>query len=159
MPGPWQPTDVAGAAELLAAAYGTSGAAFAPNNQPEEWRRYVRNLVEQTAVGELLPASTCVLRDGDRLAALVLVTRIASTTAHLAQVAVHPDWRRRKLAATLVDCACARAAAEGCRLATLLVSAGNAPARALYDRLGFRAVGAFVAASRPCQPRRLTSVA
>ncbi|WP_428698589.1 GNAT family N-acetyltransferase [Stappia sp.] len=53
-------------------------------------------------------------------------------------LAVAPMARRAGLGARLVRAAMARGAASGCRHAWLQVTAENAPARALYRRLGFR---------------------
>jgi len=144
----WLPEDEAAAALLLAESYGDAGSHFAPHNRPEQWTRYVRNLVVHTGVGALMPEATRVLRAGDRMAALVVMTRIAPATAHVAQVAVHPVWRGRKLATALVGAACTRAAEQGCTQATLLVAAGNRPARTVYARMGFDVRATFVAARR-----------
>ncbi len=149
--GPWRAGDVASTAELLAAAYGTNGTYFAPHNRREEWQRYVRNLVEHAGVGVLMPEASRVVREGARLRSVVLLTQIADRTAHVAQVAVDPALRRQGLAATLVTEACALASDAGCTVATLLVGTANRAARTLYERLGFRANAAFIAATR--QPR------
>lgn len=53
-------------------------------------------------------------------------------------LAVRPDARGQGLGARLVRRCLAEAQARGCRLAWLQVTAENAPARALYRRLGFR---------------------
>ena len=155
----WLPEDVTAAAVLLADAYGERGRHFAPHHRPEQWVRYVRNLVAHTGVGALMPDATRVLSTSDRMAALVVMTRIGAATAHVAQVAVHPSWRGRGVATALVGAACTRAAEQGCTRATLLVAAGNTPARTIYARMGFDVTAAFVAARRALQPRRLTSVA
>jgi ribosomal protein S18 acetylase RimI-like enzyme len=144
----WLPGDEPAAAQLLADAYGETGRHFAPHNRPEQWLRYIQSLVGQTAVGELLPEATRVLRADDRMAALVVMTRIAPATAHVAQVVVHPLWRGRKLASALVGAACTRAAEQGCTHATLLVAANNRPARTVYARMGFDVTATFVAATR-----------
>ena len=155
----WLPEDEATAAVLLADAYGERGRHFAPHHRPEQWARYVRTLVAHTGVGAFMPQATRVLSTSDRMAALVVMTRIAAATAHVAQVAVHPRWRGRGLATALVGAACTRAAEQGCTGATLLVAAGNTPARTTYARMGFAVTATFVAARRALQPRRLTSVA
>ena len=70
---------------------------------------------------------------------------IAPGTVHLAQVAVHPSCRRTGIARRLVDEACRLAATRGARLVTLLVGEQNAPARALYEQMGFAPRATFVA--------------
>jgi ribosomal protein S18 acetylase RimI-like enzyme len=141
------PATAAGAAALLQAAYSAEDSKYlAPGHTLEGWARYVRNLVEQTGLGEMNHAATRVLRGRDgRLEALVLVTTLSAATAHIAQVAVHPSRRGEGLAAALVEEACDRAARQGCTRVTLLAGASNSPARRLYERLGFTAGPLFLA--------------
>lgn len=60
---------------------------------------------------------------------------------HITLVAVDPDLRRRGLGLLVLRALLAEAAAGGAQRATLEVAAGNAAARALYRRLGFRQAG------------------
>ncbi len=53
-------------------------------------------------------------------------------------VATHPDARRQGLASAVVGALCGWGRAQGLNEGYLQVSAGNASARALYERLGFR---------------------
>jgi len=142
---PWQDDLLIPSAVLLQAAYATGGRHFAPRGLQVEWEHYVRGLVERPGCGVLEPAITRVLRSGDLMQGLVLATRIAPGTVHLAQVAVHPSRRREGLARRLVDEACRLAASRGARLVTLLVGEKNAAARALYEQIGFTARAMFVA--------------
>ncbi|MEM6677140.1 MAG: GNAT family N-acetyltransferase [Pseudomonadota bacterium] len=72
-------------------------------------------------------------------AAIVLDGDIAVTQA----LYVSPIARRRGLAAVLMAALAEAAAAEGARLMTHAVVEENAGARTLYERLGFRAFGAY----------------
>ena len=56
-------------------------------------------------------------------------------------IAVHPDCRRQGVAAALVNALIASLKDAGSHSLTLEVRASNAPARALYDMLGFQQVG------------------
>lgn len=145
----WQAGDTAPAADLFEIAYpGASGRYFAPHGRPDQWLRYVTNLVEQTACGVLDPGLTRVVRRDRALDAVALVTRLAPDTVHLAQCAVRPTARRRGLAASLLDDVCTRAAHAGISQVTLLAGESNAPARALYEARRFVERGRFIAALR-----------
>ncbi len=58
----------------------------------------------------------------------------------IANVAVHPDYRRRGIATQLVEAAVHYVAARGCDTLSLQVREEN-PAVSLYERLGFRPQG------------------
>jgi GNAT superfamily N-acetyltransferase len=144
----WQPTDVEPAAALLARAYDRiSGRLFAPNHAAGEWTRYVHNAVTHVGCGALNPVMSQVLRDGDEIRALAIVTDIAPGVAHLVQLAVDPARRGKRLGEALVQRGCDRLCEGGYRALTLLVAASNTPARALYDRLGFHQDAAFLSAT------------
>ena len=145
----WTPDDLRATAALLRDAYGReAGRHFAPGHTPAAWERYVAGLVEQTALGRFNPHATRIVRNGDRVDAVVLVTTLSPETAHLAQVAVHPGRRGGGVAAALIDEACAIAARQGHARATLLVGSSNTTACALYERAGFAARGRFLACHR-----------
>ena len=141
----WRDDLLLRSAVLLQAAYGSGGRHFAPRGLQVEWEHYLRGLVERPGCGVLEPSITRVLSSGDVMQALVLATRIAPKTVHLAQVAVHPSRRREGLAGRLVEDACRLAASRGARLVTLLVGEHNAAARALYEQMGFAERASFVA--------------
>ena len=56
-------------------------------------------------------------------------------------IAVHPDFRRRGIGEALVKALETELRARGSRCLTLEVRASNAPAIALYEKLGFSQVG------------------
>ena len=56
-------------------------------------------------------------------------------------VAVHPDFRRRGIAETLVNALVEELRAIGSRCLTLEVRASNVPAISLYEKLGFGEIG------------------
>ncbi|MDH7485636.1 MAG: ribosomal protein S18-alanine N-acetyltransferase [Anaerolineae bacterium] len=61
--------------------------------------------------------------------------------AHIGTIAVHPDWQRRGLGEWILLGVVEQAAALQAELVTLEVRISNAPAQALYHKLGFRVVG------------------
>ena len=56
-------------------------------------------------------------------------------------VAVHPDFRRKGIAETLVNALVENLQKMGSHCLTLEVRASNAPAIALYEKLGFSEIG------------------
>ncbi len=60
---------------------------------------------------------------------------------HITTIAVHPNWRRRKLGEWTLLNLIAAVRQHGARLVTLEVRTSNAPAIALYRKLGFEQVG------------------
>jgi ribosomal protein S18 acetylase RimI-like enzyme len=142
----WCASDVDAAAALLARAYeGEAGRLFAPNGDAGEWVRYVGNLVGHVGCGTVNPSMSQVVRDGDDMLALALISDIGPKTAHLAQLAVDRRLRGERLGEALVDRACQRLQEGGYSTLTLLVDEDNAPARSLYDRAGFRHDATFLA--------------
>jgi ribosomal protein S18 acetylase RimI-like enzyme len=147
----WRSTDAEATATLLACAYPGADAArpFAPHGEMAEWREYVGQLTTAAGCGTIMADSCVALPDGpDRLAGVVLVTRLAAATAHIAQIAVDPLAQRRGIGRLLVDEACDRARRAGCDRITLLVGGRNARARRLYDTSGFVETASFVSAGR-----------
>lgn len=61
--------------------------------------------------------------------------------AHIATLAVHPDFRRRGIARKLLHTALGAAYREGARRSFLEVRAGNQAALKMYEELGFEIVG------------------
>ena len=60
---------------------------------------------------------------------------------HITNVAVHPDFRRRGIARTLISTLLTASEAEGVSAYTLEVRASNEIAISLYSSLGFQAEG------------------
>lgn len=97
-------------------------------------------------LGELANTRTSrllVARVGQELNTLVgyVGYRVVVDEMHIVIVAVHPKWRRRRIARQMLEYAMAQARQESCRKATLEVRASNAGAQQLYFQLGFAPVG------------------
>ena len=145
----WRDDDEKPAADLLRTSYGSNGRFFAAHGLPQEWQRYVHNLVAYPGCGRFDRTATRVLREGGRVTALVMMTALGPGVAHVAQVAVHPERRGQGLAGKLLERALAMSHAAGRSRATLLVEDGASAARTLYARLGFRPCATFIAARKP----------
>ncbi len=70
-----------------------------------------------------------------------LIGRVVAGEAELLTLATHPAARREGLARALLDTFDAEARSRGATLAFLEVAETNAPARALYARLGWAEAG------------------
>jgi [ribosomal protein S18]-alanine N-acetyltransferase len=86
-----------------------------------------------------------VLRATDGEAIGFLVWQEVADEAHVHNVAIRPDHRRKGLARRLLGSCLALAGRRQARRAFLDVRAGNQPARALYRGLGFLETGSRVA--------------
>jgi ribosomal protein S18 acetylase RimI-like enzyme len=165
----WREMDAVMSVRLMARAYAGIGSArvFAPRGTLEEWATYLAQLIKMPACGEFMPSASLAAtessapnQDGHRQIALrgaLIATTLQPDTAHIAQIVVDPALRRRGLARDLIETASAIAAAQGCARITLLVSADNAPACALYAAAGFKQSSYFVYATRQA-PNRMRGV-
>jgi ribosomal protein S18 acetylase RimI-like enzyme len=77
------------------------------------------------------------IRDGDEVLAIARLS-IADGWAGLTAVEVHPGHRRQGLGVVITAASCEVAEQRGIQRAFLQVEVDNAPAQALYKRLGFR---------------------
>lgn len=81
------------------------------------------------------------LAEGKPVIAGVIVVWLILDEAHIATLAVHPQYRRLGLARELLATALLAAIRAEMRLATLEVRAGNLAAQQLYRHFGFEVVG------------------
>lgn len=81
-----------------------------------------------------------VMRDGDHVIAYVCLWEIADEL-HITNLAVHPSFRRRGIARTLLGEVLDAARRSGRRLVVLEVRPSNKEARTLYETFGFRVIG------------------
>ncbi len=145
----WRPEDLRRVAELLHRGYDESAARrFVPEVTESGWRDYLDRLVRHAPCGSILPSCTRLALVAELLVGAVVVTELGPGTAHLAQVVVHPDWRRRGLAGELLDDALQRSRSAGYSRATLLAAATNSPAQSLYRDRGFTPAATFISATR-----------
>ena len=71
----------------------------------------------------------------------MMVLWLVLDEAHIATLAVHPDFRRRGVARAIMITALNKAFHEGARSSYLEVRAGNQAALQMYKELGYKVVG------------------
>jgi ribosomal-protein-alanine N-acetyltransferase len=85
--------------------------------------------------------SRCWVAEWDgSLAAALVIWRVLDE-AHIATIAVHPDFRQRGIGKALLQTGMQAAYAEGARIYHLEVRAGNLAAQKMYADLGYQVVG------------------
>lgn len=105
------------------------------------------DLLSRTDFRNALRASrslVLVQADGDRLAAYALL-RMKGRQGHLQSLAVDPEARRRGLGRALIAAAEEAAQARGARHMQLELREDNGAAEALYESLGYRHHGTWLA--------------
>jgi ribosomal-protein-alanine N-acetyltransferase len=98
-------------------------------------------LLTEPAISVRVAGGTPAEADGALAPAGFALYRAVADEAELLTLAVAPERRRRGLGAGLLAACEAGARAAGATRMFLEVAAGNAAARALYDRAGFRQCG------------------
>jgi ribosomal protein S18 acetylase RimI-like enzyme len=83
-----------------------------------------------------------LIRRQDRVAGVVFVAK-SGNTAMLHALEVSPAHRRQGSAQNLVISAASWAQRQGADTISLVVTTANAPARALYDKLGMQVIGGY----------------
>ncbi len=78
-------------------------------------------------------------KDG-KLVGYVCGSRIIDE-GHILDIAVHPEYRRLKIASSLVSLMIERLRAEECRFIYLEVRASNVSAKKMYEKFGFEVIG------------------
>jgi ribosomal-protein-alanine N-acetyltransferase len=87
------------------------------------------------------PVARCWVAELDGRVVGMLVLWMIIDEAHIATLAIHPDFRRQGIAEQLLVTALEKANEEGAQSALLEVRAGNEAAQALYQKYGFEVVG------------------
>ena len=87
------------------------------------------------------PVSRGWVAEVDEKIAAMLVIWFIIDEAHIATIAVHPDFRRQGIGEQIMLHALRAAREEGARRAFLEVRAGNEAAQGMYKKYGFDVVG------------------
>lgn len=122
----------------------------------EEWQGYVAGVLKGE-VGRFMPEASFLVLEGDRIAAVVLLSHWMGSPM-VAELGVAQERRGRGLGRGLLEAASTRLEALGESRWALYVTVGNGPAVHLYESLGFARVGgetvtAVLGASEPGRSR------
>lgn len=148
---PWEQKHDRQAAQLLYHAYRDHVDAVI-NDQygsVEGSTRLLENIVHHRGCGKYLAQSSLVAihRPTWKLAGLLALTAVHSSTAHIPQVAIGREFQGLGLGTAMMKLSLAGLARSGYREVSLTVTDQNSGAVRLYERLGFetlRTFGAFV---------------
>jgi ribosomal protein S18 acetylase RimI-like enzyme len=116
---------------------------------------YLDALVRGEECGKFSAALSALAREpSGRVIGFLLGTLISKDTAHVAQVAVHPEWQGRGVGRLLLDHFFAEGGQLGLKGSTLLVTSANHRARDWYQRAGYEELEPFVSFwwARPPSP-------
>lgn len=146
----WREADLAPAARLICEAY-RDHPDSAINDQYRTVQgsmRFLNNIVRYAGCGTFASQASFVIveRASRELAALVLGSRVSELSGHLTQVCVHPAYRRRGLARSLLAHAAASFLRLGASEISLTVTEANSDATQLYYREGYQCEHNFDAA-------------
>ena len=87
------------------------------------------------------PVTRAWVAEVDGKIAAMLVLWLIVDEAHIATIAVHPDFRRQGIGEQILLHSLRAAHKEGAQRAFLEVRTGNAPAQAMYRKYGFEVAG------------------
>jgi ribosomal protein S18 acetylase RimI-like enzyme len=137
------------AAQLIAAAY----AGHIDSRINDQYRsaagarRFLYNIVQYPGCGTFFRPASCIALEAEtgRLCGISLASMVAPECGHITQICVSPAVRGTGIGHAMLRQSLATLRQMGCHSASLTVTAANADAVALYERVGFRTVRQFSA--------------
>jgi len=146
----WRDDDLAGAGRVIAEAYhGHTDSRI--NDQycsVQGSMRFLHNIARYSGCGVFAPQVSHVVLDRQtrEMVAVVLGSRVSPQSGHITQLCVHPRYRRRGLARTLLSVAAACFVRLGAGEISLTVTEANTDAVELYRQDGYDVTHTFDAA-------------
>jgi ribosomal protein S18 acetylase RimI-like enzyme len=142
---PWRQAHVHEAAPIMHAAYDGSVDAVmnALYRTADGCRVVLENLLRQGGSGLLVDEASALARHRERGIGFVAVTETASHQAHLAQVAVLPEFQGRGVGRLLLDYSLSRLGQRRFETLSLIVSRANHRALRMYQTMGFQRILSF----------------
>lgn len=121
--------------------------------------RFLKNIVILPGCGEFQPYASFVLRNeeapaDEAVAGVVLTSEVSAGVGHITQVCLLPEFRGKGLGLRLLAAAVQALKSRRYHGLSLTVTAQNANAVSLYERLGFLRLRSFVAAVWQAPPGR-----
>lgn len=147
---PWHDDDLSNAGRLISEAYAGHPDSLI-NDQyrsPQGSVRFLHNIVRYSGCGTFSPQVSHVVceRASREMVALVLGSRVSSTSGHITQLCVKPNHRRRGLARLLLSVAAVQFLRQGMSEISLTVTEANTRAVELYQSEGYECRHMFDAA-------------
>lgn len=128
------PNDLSSIAELMRVAY--RGTVHDNGHSSEEALAYLVEHTQGRVVGrQLWDCSILALADGNPVAAVLASEYLRHPLLY--DICTHPDWRRRGLAAALIQLSMNALIDRGYSAVRLKVAIANVDARRVYERMGF----------------------
>ncbi len=109
--------------------------------------RFLRNIVILPGCGQFQPHASFLVRSAgsDHPVGIVLTSAVAESVGHTTQICVMPGYQGHGIGRHLMEASIGALRAQRFRDLSLTVTAVNAPAVRLYEKLGFRTVKTFAA--------------
>jgi ribosomal protein S18 acetylase RimI-like enzyme len=106
---------------------------------PAGARRFLANIIQYPGCGTFFAPASYAATDppNGALCGMSLASLVASDVGHITQLCVAPSHRGTGLGYELLRRSLLALAAHGCRSVSLTVTASNAAAVRLYERMGF----------------------
>ena len=154
---PVRPSDLHAVAEIVYRSHvGSLDAALnLTYATPAACRGFVDTLVLRAGCGRFDVEASRIVEGPRGPAGALLASRLSRTNGHICQVSVVPEGQGQGLGRALMLTALRAFDRQGLSTATLSVTAGNEPARTLYDLLGFRLHREFAAHAWARPPDRV----
>jgi ribosomal protein S18 acetylase RimI-like enzyme len=110
--------------------------------------KFLRNIVVLPGCGQFLPEASFVVRPriGDRPIGMVLTSRVSEGVGHTTQICVMPGYQGHGIGRHMMEASIRALQGRGFHSLSLTVTAVNASAVQLYEKIGFRTIKSFAAA-------------
>ncbi len=108
-------------------------------------RRFLHNIIQYPGCGAFYPGASMMAVDPvrGRIIGVSLTSLVAPRVGHVTQICVAPEWRGHGVGSELLWRSVRAFVERGCDAVSLTVTASNAGAVRLYERVGFRTIRRF----------------